>query len=267
MAKIEKESSKRAYVAVNNFNNDIFSYGVSMNTQMVKVGKLSPLSTATVSTCPKGHILRETGRKLFPGANSGVSTLMVSVFDNQTMLNGFINPNSPLFEIYSTDLPTFFKDSVNPGPLGMTDHGPPVFTNSTVEALQTVTAGTGLTVTTGNATVMDGNIYVSNGGVNVSNGNIVLSNGAFRIPTSILSTASMVASVPPNNYIEDVGTNYRKCHISSPGCTANSRIFLTYNGVAYPGILSAENMSNGGSFTIVSTNYLDRSRVQYLIMN
>ncbi len=47
--------------------------------------------------------MRETGRKLLPGANGGVNTLMVGVYDPVTGFSGFIDPNSEAFTIMNTD--------------------------------------------------------------------------------------------------------------------------------------------------------------------
>ena len=126
-----KESSKRAFIAANAFNNDFFKYTPA------KKGSTSPTLTVVTTDftmCPAGRVLRENGRKLFPGANPGVdiTTVMVGVFDNQTMLSGFIDPNSPVFAVYNMDLPVYLKDGVDPGPEGCTDAGPAVFTNGNV---------------------------------------------------------------------------------------------------------------------------------------
>jgi hypothetical protein len=56
---------------------------------------------------------------------------MVGVFDNQSMLSGFIDPNSPEFAVYNTDRPNYLVDAVDPAG-GLTDQGPPVKTNGQV---------------------------------------------------------------------------------------------------------------------------------------
>jgi hypothetical protein len=61
------------------------------------------------------------------------------------MLSGFIDPNSPLFAPYSTDLPNFYdrSSSTVTGPDGTTnDMGAPVFTSGSVTATGNIaTAG------------------------------------------------------------------------------------------------------------------------------
>jgi len=134
MARIVKDSSLKSYVAALPFNTDIFKYTVTQNPSTFRVtGTLSAVPGATAGNCPVGRVLRENGKKLYPGANPGISTLMVGVFDNQSMLSGFIDPNSPKFAVYSTDRPAYLKDGVDPVG-GLTDQGPPVYTNGVVTA-------------------------------------------------------------------------------------------------------------------------------------
>ena len=60
---------------------------------------------------------------------------MVSVYDSVNLWNGFIDPNSPLFAVYSTDLPTFFGNGVDALTGSPADAGPPVITNGIVSSL------------------------------------------------------------------------------------------------------------------------------------
>jgi len=147
MSRQVKEISLKSYVAASPFNNDFFTYTVTTNpSTFKKTGALvANVPGATAVTCPAGRILRENGRKLFPGAHDGVTTLMVGVFDNQSMLSGFIDPNSPDFAVYNTDRPNYLADAVDPAG-GLTDQGPPVKTNGQVATrvvpLGTLAAGT-----------------------------------------------------------------------------------------------------------------------------
>lgn len=109
---------------------------------LVKSGDLSYVTGATSSSCPAGRVLRENGRKLYPGAHNistvnGVvttfppSTVMVGVFDNQSGLNGFIDVNAPMFTLYNGDRANYLKDPVDPVG-GLTDHSAPTLTNGGV---------------------------------------------------------------------------------------------------------------------------------------
>jgi len=151
------EQSKRSYVASGVFNTALFSYTSATNTQNEIVYTLAVNPLATVDNCKAGHILKENGRKLVPGANPGVTNYMVGVFDSSSGLNGFIDPNNNLFAVYSTNVPNFITRGVDTvtGVDGTTnDMGPPVFTNGTVNADGSITTKDGdLVATTGNLVV------------------------------------------------------------------------------------------------------------------
>jgi hypothetical protein len=153
MAKVTRDLSARSYIAAENFEGDFLKYVVS-KVDFKTVGSLSPVTT-NPADCPAGRVLRENGRKLAPGMNPNVTTYMVGVYDNQSGLNGFIDPNSPVFAVYSDNRPNFLVDNVDPGNganggvQNLTDRSAPVLTNGLVSAATTVTAGTGITSTTG----------------------------------------------------------------------------------------------------------------------
>ena len=133
-----QDTSRRAYVAAIPFNNDLYIYtaGPLPNGTM---GALGPYPKATALNCPAGRILRETGNKIYPDANPGITTTMVAVYDEVTFFTGFIDPNCPTFGVYSTDLSYFAKPGVNPA-TGLTDVGPPVYTLGSVVAGTITTA-------------------------------------------------------------------------------------------------------------------------------
>ena len=100
--------------------------------------------TTDDSACPRGRILRENGKKLFPKANPGVDTYYVGVYDSKTFLNGFIDPNEKVFQVFSDEKPGYLDDC---GDSGSTcsendqDLGEPIYTR-------------------GNITTTEGSIYV-----------------------------------------------------------------------------------------------------------
>ena len=135
-------TSRRSYVAVKAFNNDFFSYTVAMNSSYVNVGTLAVVTTDSALT-PAGRVLRENGRKLYPGANPGVTSYLVGVYDAVSpYFSGFIDPNSPAFTIFNSDRPNYLPVGADPTG-GLVDSGAPVYTNGSV------TAGDGLTLTGG----------------------------------------------------------------------------------------------------------------------
>jgi hypothetical protein len=113
---------RRAYISAIPFNNYFFTY-IPGN-----VPALIPVPGTNASSCPVGRILHETGRKIYPGVNPGVTTPMVAVYDNITLLSGFIDPNSSAFAVYSTDASYFAPNGVDPT-TNQPDLGPAVITN------------------------------------------------------------------------------------------------------------------------------------------
>jgi hypothetical protein len=127
----DARSAGRSYLTTSSFNTSFYNYTTDIDyTTGITNGGLSTLSSATLLNCPKGRILRETGRKLYPGVNPGISSLMVSVYDENTMYNGFIDPNSPLYTVFNTDKASFIPNN--------NYLGSPVYTKGSVEALNGV---------------------------------------------------------------------------------------------------------------------------------
>jgi microcystin-dependent protein len=120
-----------SYITTATFDTYFFSYSTSINRSLETVGTLTAVTGATSGNCPKGRVLRENGRKLYPGANPGITTYMVGVYDAQTMLSGFIDPNAKVFQIYNTDKPNFLLDGVDPT-TDSTDRGGSVYTRGDV---------------------------------------------------------------------------------------------------------------------------------------
>ena len=140
-------TARLSYIATAPFNNNFFTYTTLVNAQNVTVGNFTAVTGATTLNCPAGRVLRETGRKLYPSANPSVTTYMVSVYDAQTQLTGFIDPNSQVFAIYNTDKPNFLADGVDPT-ANVTDAGQSVFTLGSGTFGQFISTGTYLTTNT-----------------------------------------------------------------------------------------------------------------------
>jgi len=159
-----KEVPEKSYLAAVAFNADVYTYTVTQSqTTFQTTGTLAANVTgATALTCPAGTVLRENGKKLYPGAHNGVTTLMVGVFWNtaktdtttSNMLSGFIDPNSPKFAVFSADRPNYMNVLPVDPTGGLADQGAPVVTNgmisSRVVSLGVLTvAGTTLDLSTG----------------------------------------------------------------------------------------------------------------------
>jgi hypothetical protein len=81
------------YLSTRPFNDAFYSYHETLGIQ--------PVLGANAPQCPAGRILKENGKKLYPGINPGVKTVLTGVIDSVTPLSGFIDSNSAVFTIYS----------------------------------------------------------------------------------------------------------------------------------------------------------------------
>jgi hypothetical protein len=144
-----KERSVRNYITAGSFNGQFYNYTTSFNSNtLTTTGALSAVTGATVANCPQGRILRESGRKLFPGgAYPGISTMMVGVYDSISLLSGFIDPNSSVFAMYNTDKPVDVIDGLDLSG-NVTKRGQPVFTLGDVIAGRQIRSTGGATLAT-----------------------------------------------------------------------------------------------------------------------
>lgn len=137
--------ARRSYTSVCSFGLALFNYSYGMNSQtLVEQGTLTPVGTN--ADCPPGRVVYENGRKIVPvqgnfppilvtidGSTAPLSSYMVGVFDPQSGLNGFIDPNSVAFAINSTDKPAYLNNGEQNGPAtNITNSGNPVVTSGSV---------------------------------------------------------------------------------------------------------------------------------------
>ena len=122
------DTSRRSYISTEAYKTAFYAYTPATidGAGNTVAGYLTSYSSGSDSDFPARRVLRETGKKLYPGVHSGVSTYMVSVYDSVKMWNGFIDPNSPYFAVYNGDKSNFIVDGV--------DSGAPVITNGLVLA-------------------------------------------------------------------------------------------------------------------------------------
>ena len=149
---------RRTYVAINPFDDHFYSYSVSTEFtggQFVTTGSLSTVSGANATTCPAGRILRENGKRLYPGVNPGVTSMLVGVFDDKTFFNGFIDPNASVFQTQNNDIAPSLPDQVD-GYFETRDLGNGVYTRGDLRAEGNLDlSGNGVI---GGSLVVDGNV-------------------------------------------------------------------------------------------------------------
>lgn len=234
------DSHRRSYITTGPFSSNIFSYSTSMNAQFVTVGSLTAKSVPSELNVA-GTILRENGRKLYPGANPGISTYMVGVY-HESIGSAFIDPNAHVFAVYSGSKPYFAADGVDPD-TDEVDWSAPVYTRGVVYAQDDITTSADLHV---------------NGSADIS-GNLTVRGTVDLANNLVIGTTSMVGGTVSGGFIRKT--------VSTTAVTANSKIFFTYAGLNNPGVLSAENIVPGVSFQIVSNNTLDAGSVNWLVIN
>jgi hypothetical protein len=108
-----QDTSRRSYITSGAFNDHFYTYSINESDVFNPVGSLVPV-TSDPGLCPSGRVLRETGRKLYPGVHPNITNMMVMVYDDQTLLKGFINPNYSLFSVFSTDKSYFLSNNTEP---------------------------------------------------------------------------------------------------------------------------------------------------------
>lgn len=124
-----KEVGSVSYISTDTFNTNFYTYSITSSPPtFIKVGSLVPVAGASSANCPAGNVLRENGKKLYPGAHSGVTTYMVGVFDMVSGLKGYINPNDPMFAPYNSERPLYQPDSVYTTDGSTKNLGPSVLT-------------------------------------------------------------------------------------------------------------------------------------------
>jgi hypothetical protein len=166
------------------FTANFFTYGKAAVVNGVQRYALTQVSN-TDADCPKGHILRENGRKLIKGVNIDLNdpnttaneyTYLVGVIDTTAdpAVAGFIDPNCPLFTTFNTDKP-YFLDSpaeAEDAATDLQDIGAPVYTRGDI----TTTAGR---ITAGGSFIRSRSIITYNGDSNVdlgTNANYLMGN-------------------------------------------------------------------------------------------
>jgi len=159
------QQPKSAYITTANYSNVLYNYTTSLNSQYVTVGSLTtPATGVNSSNTPAGDYLYENGKKLYPGANPGISSFLVGVYSPVSGVSGYIDPNGSIFsplqskKPYQVQVRNTAGDYVyNADNTGVEDSGVPVLTNGSV------LAGTSLgyksssygTVTQGTSTTTD----------------------------------------------------------------------------------------------------------------
>jgi hypothetical protein len=216
------------YITTATFYDYFYTYTTSLTASLDTVGTLTIVDGAGPTTCPAGRVLRENGRKLYPGANPGITTYMVGVYDQETFLNGFIDPNAQVFQIYNTDKPNYLADGVEPT-LGTTDRGPSIYTRGDV-------LGGGDLDISGNARINSG--LVVYGGSQINGGELV--SGGLTVYNRLSLATSVII---PQSGASDRDLDCSLANVFVITINANNNFTLT-----------ASNMSSGQMIYVLYNN-------------
>jgi len=303
------EVSRRSYTAVGSFGLAFFTYNYGLNPQtLVEQGVLTAVGTA--ADCPPGRILYENGKKIVPPQGNfppiltdspvnGTNTLtsyMVGVFDPQSGLSGFIDPNSINFAINSTDKPVYLNVDAGRGPSTyVPNSGNPVVTYGSVLSLsQNINnapplpsyvgiAASGvdwlnfgnnnangifdgpyaLAINNGSgsdnyglATGEGGNLNNTNWAGMYSSGNVYFTGNLF-VKRAAGTITLLNGSATLNNVLNSDNVN--------PLVFLTYKIFSHAAGNSTPGVLTYS--FNGNNLTVYSTNPNDTSVVNWFVVN
>jgi len=226
---------RRSYIAMADYTSDLFGYSLTFNpATFTNVGVLSNLGIPATSTL-QGSILSETGKKLYPVVNAGVSTLMVSVYDQTSKVTGFINPNSPIFAIFNTDKPPYMGQGVDPGTSGLSNLGNSIYTHGSVIADGSLTIGTTAQV-----------------GGSISSGTVVIAPSTYtqHLFLTPVGVGNAVGNASIGSNAMTSGTpSY--AGVSTSACRTTSKVFLT--NISGLNVIRVGAVNNG-SFSTLSGN-------------
>lgn len=242
--------TRRSYVALSAYNNGLYNYSYGLDEQLLReVGTLTLNPAANSQNCPKGAILHENGRKLNPadgnfrGANDGISTYMVGVYDPNNGLSGFIDPNSPLFGLQNTDKPIYLTRARS----SSVDYlGNGVLTNGPIESTQSLTAGTSVVA-----------------GTSISAGTSIVAGtylASRQINVPLYNAGGGASPYNPANSVSDVfidSTAGNVFVITAPSGSALTNIYVYFNpSPLVPGDVAPV---NGSLMTLIFVNGANRA--------
>lgn len=254
MATVYRENRKtpaRQYISTAAFDQYLWTYTVTTDPNtFVQTGTFALVAAANATNCPRGRILRENGERLYPG-QSNVNTLMVKVFDSNSGLSGYIDPNAEVFALYNADRPISAVDGFENNGTSTVHRGPSMFTSGNVLADGNLNIG-------GTADI-SGALRVASGGATITAGGLTVTAGRITLPTT--AGASAVGTVTANGTTSVV--------VNNTLVTANSIILLSLAS-APSGVTSSTAYvfarAANTSFTIRAAAG-DVSTYNYLIVN
>ena len=278
---------RKTYIAMRPYYYDFFSYTTSVSNYLT-TGGLKTVAGASPTLgqtgyCAQGAFLRETGRRLYPGANPGITTMMVSVFDFATGLTGFIDPNSEGFTPQNADR-AYYIDSAGENPNSTitwtSDRAPPVYTHGDVLADGDMYIGEN--ASTMGAAFVRGNVSTASNLYVGSNADIRLSTVSHDLwlhgsltaagPVRLAGTTNVGGgSMGTGTIVDNGGYRYRAVQGTFYN-SGTSHVSLTLTGQNTGTLYNVSPTAPGnpyvqGTFWVVSNSTSDTASFSYLIIN
>lgn len=273
------QSPRRTYLTTADFNGYIYKL---VKTGDVLSGEDFIITPQTGIVAPKGHYLRENGKKIIPGqylAPDGVTrnqVYYVGVYDDSTFTNGFINPNSKVFIPLNTDKPVTIQDDLaTDAKDGTIAQGPPVNTFGYVASGVGSYDNFAVTYTNGGAPnntnvyidPIQGNTYLVDPSVEPASGDRVTSGnnvyvyfsdiaGTYIVPPtgSIITVVFKGITTSPEN-----GSYYRVSFIQNT--TSNNNVYPKgYLNVYENSYSTITFISDGNGLREISRSSADKSK-------
>jgi hypothetical protein len=300
--------SRRSYTSLASFGVVFYKYEYALNPQtLVEQGTLKPYGINV--DCSPGRILYENGKKIVPPQGNfppilvysfddiapvaPLTSYMVGVFDPQSGLNGYINPNAPVFAINSTDKPVYLNADAGRAPLtDIPNLGNSVLTRGSVLALiNDISNDIPLPNYVGVAFPGVDSLNLQNQGILGGPYALAISEGLSNLVSTSLAcgeggdrATTSWAGMYSNGNLHFTGNLYAKniCGsvtlvngtsgpIAVQAGTSNALVYLTYRtfalSVGGSGLGLLTYVLSGNTLTINSTNANDISVVNWLIVN
>ena len=233
-----------------NLANDLVTYTQSLSAALVQTGQFAAHPNAALVT--QGFLLVDTGKRLVPGQQPNVPTLLIGVnaipvdssgrrvgsfsgANPPTAISGFIDPNSPNVAVYSRDRPTTFNDNLYFAGATNLNNAGALMTNASLMG------SSGATI----FTETDKGNGARHRGPGVFSGGVVTAGGGSVIPLTATGVTSNVAGTINLYAVASA------CNVITPGSIVTTTGFTPTGYNLTNAVVSAVTTSN---FTVVNSN-------------
>ena len=240
--------------------NDLVTYTTSYNTStFTNVGTFAAHPSAANIT--KGYLLVDTGKRLVPGQQPNVPTVLIGVYAvpldaNGRRLNafptdttgsvpasvmGFIDPNSPNVAIYSRDRSIDYNDNLYFSGVVNLNRAGAAYSESTKNTTDFTISANGSGVRHLGPSVYTGGLLTAAGGIVASN-SVVFQSGPFVPKLVSVASNTVVAATTTSNTIDlSTGTTF----------------FYTYGGTGGGNVQYTLTNAQAGAVFNIATNNLN----------